>query len=171
MLCRIWTLQVRLVDDVHVDDPDRADASGRQVQGGRRTQPAARAQTQHLGIEQLQLALFAHLGQQQVPLVAVALRRLEHRRLLPVTTLVLPPVEATVHRDHVAVVERRQRLRSERRANTARAHGDDLGVLGGNAVLDVALELATWDVNRAGDGPLFVLVGLADIEQGPALRE
>ena len=54
-------LQVRLVDDVHVDDAERADARGREVQRGRRAE-AAGAEQQHLGVEQLQLALLADLG-------------------------------------------------------------------------------------------------------------
>ena len=65
-------LQVGLVDDVHVDDADGAHAGGRQVQRGRRAE-AAGAEQQHLGVEQLELALLAHLGQQEVALVAVAL--------------------------------------------------------------------------------------------------
>ena len=65
-------LQVRLVDDVHVDDADRADAGRREVHRRRRAEPAG-AEQQHLGVEQLELALLAHLGQQEVALVAVAL--------------------------------------------------------------------------------------------------
>ena len=52
--------------------PMRADAGGGQVERGRRAEPAG-AEQQHLGVEQLQLALLADLGQQQVALVAVAL--------------------------------------------------------------------------------------------------
>ena len=48
-------LQVRLVDDIHVDDADRADAGSRQVERGRRAE-AAGAEQQHPGVEQLQLA-------------------------------------------------------------------------------------------------------------------
>ena len=65
-------LQVGLVDHVHVDDAERADAGRGQVERGRRAE-AAGAEQQHLDVEQLQLALLAHLGQQQVALVAVAL--------------------------------------------------------------------------------------------------
>ena len=65
-------LEVRQVDLVVVDDPERADAGGRQVQRRRRAE-AAGAQQQHLGVEQLLLALDADLGDQQVAGVAVAL--------------------------------------------------------------------------------------------------
>ena len=48
-------LQVRLVDDVRVDDPERADAGRREVERRRRAEPA-RADQQHARVEQLQLA-------------------------------------------------------------------------------------------------------------------
>ena len=50
------------------------DAGRGQVERGRRAE-AAGAEQQHLGVEQLRLALVADLGQQQVALVAVALVR------------------------------------------------------------------------------------------------
>ncbi len=75
-------LQVGLVDDVHVDDAERAHAGGGQVEGGRRPQ-APGTEEQHLGVEQLELARLAHLGQEQVALVAVALGRGEGLRRLP----------------------------------------------------------------------------------------
>ena len=65
-------LQVREVDHVVVDDPERAHAGGRQVEGGGRAE-AAGAEQQHLGVEQLLLALGTDLGDQQVARVAVAL--------------------------------------------------------------------------------------------------
>ena len=72
-------LEVRLVDDVHVDDAERADAGGREVERGRRAEPAG-AEQQHLGVEQLLLALVADLGQEQVALVPVALLGRERGR-------------------------------------------------------------------------------------------
>ena len=75
-------LQVRRVDHVHVDDAERADAGGAEVQRGGRAE-ATGAEQQHLGVEQLVLTLLAHLGQQQVALVAVALLGGEGRRDLP----------------------------------------------------------------------------------------
>ena len=65
-------LQVREVDDVVVDDPERADAGRGEVQRRRRAEPAG-AEQQHLGVEQLLLALDADLRQQQVARVALAL--------------------------------------------------------------------------------------------------
>ena len=113
-------LQVRVVDHVHVDDADGADPGRGQVQGGRRAEPAG-AQQQHLGVEQLELALLADLGQQQVALVAVALLGAEGARRLPLAALVLPLVEAAGHRDHVGVAELGQRLGREGRAHAAGA--------------------------------------------------
>ena len=65
-------LQVGDVDDVVVDDAERADAGGGEVERGRRAQ-AAGAEQQDLGVEQLPLALDADLGQQEVARVALAL--------------------------------------------------------------------------------------------------
>ena len=65
-------LEVREVDDVVVDDAERADAGGGEVERGRRAE-AAGAEQQHLGVEQLELALEADLGHEQVARVALAL--------------------------------------------------------------------------------------------------
>ena len=55
-------LEVRRVDDVHVDDADRADASGGEVEGGGGPETAG-AEQEDLGVEQLQLPLDVDLGQ------------------------------------------------------------------------------------------------------------
>jgi len=62
-------LQVRLVDDVRVDDPEPADARGREIQSRRRPEPTG-ADQQDPGVEQPQLSLLADLRDQQVPAVA-----------------------------------------------------------------------------------------------------
>ena len=72
-------LEVRVVDDVGVDDPERPDARGGEVERGRRAEPA-RADQQDARVEQLLLPLLADLGDQQVARVALALRRRERRR-------------------------------------------------------------------------------------------
>ena len=69
-------LEVRLVDDVRVDDPEPADTGRGEVQRRGRAE-AAGADQQHLGVEQLQLPCFADLGDQQVAAVARAPRRVE----------------------------------------------------------------------------------------------
>ena len=55
-------LQVRGVDDVHVDDPDGAHPGRGQVERGRRAE-SARTEEQDPGVEQLELTLLPHLGQ------------------------------------------------------------------------------------------------------------
>ena len=65
-------LQVGGVDDVVVDEADRADPGGGEVERGRRAEPAG-AEQQHLRVQQLQLAVDADLGEQGVARVAVAL--------------------------------------------------------------------------------------------------
>ena len=69
-------LEVRLVDHVEVDDADRADPGGRQVEqaGGAKT---AGPDEQDARLEQLGLAADAHLGDQEVAAVALLLRRRE----------------------------------------------------------------------------------------------
>ncbi len=65
-------LEVREVDHVVVDEPDRADAGRGQVERRRRAE-AAGAEQQHLRVEQLELALEADLGHEDVARVALAL--------------------------------------------------------------------------------------------------
>ena len=65
-------LEVGDVDHVVVDDAERPDAGGGEVERGRRAE-AAGAEQQHLGVEQLLLALDADLGEQEVARVALAL--------------------------------------------------------------------------------------------------
>src|SRR5699024_5584045 len=74
-------LEVGRVDGVVVDDPERADARGSEVEGGWRTEPAG-ADQEDARVEQLLLALLADFGDEQVPRVAAALLRLERARQL-----------------------------------------------------------------------------------------
>ena len=74
-------LEVAQVDHVRVDDAQRAHARGGEVERGGRAQPA-RAQQQHLGLEQLRLTLLADLGEDEVAAVALLLGGGEHQRLL-----------------------------------------------------------------------------------------
>ena len=66
-------LKVRLVDRVVVDDPERADAGGCEVERGRRAEPA-RADQEDARLEKLELPLLADLGDQEMAAVAAALR-------------------------------------------------------------------------------------------------
>ena len=69
-------LEVGLVHDVVVDDPEPADAGRGEVERRRRAEPAG-ADQQHARVEQLQLAGLADLGDQDVTAVALALVGLE----------------------------------------------------------------------------------------------
>jgi len=80
------SLEVRQLHLVVVGDPDGADAGGREVLDDRRTEPA-RAEHEHLGVEQGLLALGAHVVHDDVSGVAVELGGIEveiaHCRPLP----------------------------------------------------------------------------------------
>ena len=65
-------LQVRLVDDVVVDDAERADAGGGEVEQ-RRAAEAARADDEHLGVLEPLLAGHADVRDDEVPAVAADL--------------------------------------------------------------------------------------------------
>ncbi len=65
-------LKVRGADDVDVDQADHPHARGREVQRDRAAQPA-RADAQHLRVEQFLLTFDADFGEDQVALVAVDL--------------------------------------------------------------------------------------------------
>ena len=97
-------LQVRLVDDVGVDDPERADAGRSEVErrGGAE---AAGADQEDLRVEQLQLALLADLGDQDVTRVAGALLGRERARQHDLAAVSLPVGDAADQRVHVLVAE------------------------------------------------------------------
>ena len=65
-------LEIRDVDGVAVHQPERADAGRRQVERGRRAEPAG-ADQEHLGAQQPALALVADLIQEEVAAVALDL--------------------------------------------------------------------------------------------------
>ncbi len=160
-------LQVRLVDHVHVDDAERADAGRGQIERRRRPEPA-RTEQQHLRVEQLQLADLAHLGQQQVALIAVALGRGERLGRRPRAALVLPLVEPADHRLHVGVPRSAIVLAAKAERTPAGAVDDDRRRLVGQLALDLELEVAPGQVDGVGNGALLVLVGLAHVEEGHA---
>jgi hypothetical protein len=97
-------LEVGEIDDVVVDDPERADAGRRQVERGRRAEPA-RAEQQHLRLEQLLLPALADLGDEQVARVALALLRAERLGHLDLVAAVLPQRDPAGHRLDVLVAE------------------------------------------------------------------
>ena len=75
-------MQVGLVDDVEVDEPERAHPGGREIQRGRRAEPA-RAHEQHAARLQLRLSLGADLGKDQMARIALELFLRERRGVEP----------------------------------------------------------------------------------------
>jgi len=65
-------LQIRRVDDVHVDDAEGSDSRRREVQGRRRSE-ATRAEQEDLRLEQPLLTGLADLGKEDVAAVPDAL--------------------------------------------------------------------------------------------------
>ena len=118
-------LEVRVVDDVRVDDPDRPYTRRSEVEGGGRAE-AAGADQQHAGVEQALLALLADLWDQQVAPVARPLRRRERGRHDDLVAVPLPAGEAVREVDHILVAERVEVARRERRARAALAVDDEL---------------------------------------------
>ena len=158
-------LQVRRVDDVHVDDAERPDAGGREVQRGRGAE-AARAEQEHLALEELLLAGLADLGQEDVAAVAVALLGVEDGGRDPRPALVLPAPEAAGHRDDVGVAELLERLGRERGAVAARAVDDDRACPSAPSLPSTWLSRWPRGMNTApGIDALLVLVVLADVEE------
>ena len=165
-------LEVRLVDDVRVDDPERAHACGGEVERGRRAE-AARAHEEHPRVEDSLLPVLPDLGDQEVPAVARALLAGEDARDRHVEAVPLPVAEAAGEVDDVLVAELAERLRGEGRARAGGAVDDELARLVGDEALDPLLEPAASRVDRARDVAFLPLVRLAhvDEERGVGRRE
>jgi len=158
-------LQVGLVDDVGVDDPERSDARGGEVERGGRAEAAGTDQ-EDPGLEQLQLPFFADLRDQQMAAVAGALLRGKRAgRDLEWVAVALPVVDAAGQRDDVLVPELLEGSSCERRAVAGGAVRDDrLGAVG-DRLLDPRFEPAARKVDGAGDVALVPLLALADVEE------
>ena len=158
-------LEVRLVDDVGVDDSEGADAGCGEVERGRGAE-AAGADQQDPRLEQLQLALFADLRNQKVAAVTRTLLGAESTgRDVQWVAMALPVVDAAGQRDDVLVPELLERPRRERRAVACGAVGDDLLGTVGDGALDPRLEPATGKVDGTGDVTLVPFLALADVEE------
>ena len=157
-------LEVADVDDVEVDDADRPDAGGGEVERGRRAEPAG-ADEQRLRAEQLRLARRADLGDQQVAAVALLLLGGEDDRRLELEAGALPGLEAAA--------TSRRRSCSPSRASVWAANSErtppaqyriDRGVAVGRDALDLLLDVALGDVGGAGQVALLPLGRLADVD-------
>ena len=164
-------LQVGEVDLVVVDDAERADARGGEVERGRGAEPAG-AEQQHLGVEQLGLALGADLGEQDVAAVALLLLGGQHLGDLDLVAAVLPQRDPARHRAHVGEAEQLgQRVRGERGALTGGAVEDDRLVAVGHRGVDPGLEVPARHVDRARDVAAVPLLGLAHVDQRDPVPE
>ena len=157
-------LQVGGVDDVVVDEADRADAGGGEVERGRRAEPAG-AEQQHLGVQQLDLAVDPDLGQQRVARVAVALLGGHAGGGDDRQPLLLPGEDAAGHRGDVVVAERLQLRGGDDGAVAGAAVEDRAGRLVGRGRLDLVGEQARRHELAALEVGLLVLVRLAGVDQ------
>src|SRR5204862_360298 len=105
-------LEVGLGDGVVGGDAEPADGGGCEIEGGGGAE-AGGADEQHARVEQLQLALLADLGDEQVPAVPLPLRAVEGARKLRREAVPLPVGEAAGEVDHVLVAELLERLGRE----------------------------------------------------------
>ncbi len=92
-------LQVGPVDHVEIDDAERTDTGGRQVERGRRAEPA-RAHEQHPCCLQFALALDSHVGKNEVPRVAQDLIVRQFGQLLGHDRALLPTAGNARHNGH-----------------------------------------------------------------------
>src|SRR5204862_4567397 len=129
------------------------DARRGQVERGGRAEPAG-ADQEDPRLEQLELALVADLGDQQVAAVAAALLRRERLRELRREAVALPVGVAAGERPDALVAELLERLRGERRAAARGAVHEDRPVAIRQLLLDARLEVPARDVDRAGDVPV-----------------
>ena len=157
-------LQVGVVDDVCVDDPERADAGRGEVERRGRAEPAG-ADQERAGREQPLLARLADLRDQQVAGVAAPLVRRERLRCLDLEAVPLPVGEPAGERRDVLVAELAERLRCEGRARAAGAVEDDLRGAVGDEPFDPRLELTTGDMERAGHGAFLPFLALAHVDE------
>src|SRR5207248_655507 len=116
-------------------------------------------------VEQLQLALFPDLGDEQMAAVALALLAVERARQLRGEAAALPVGVAAGERGDALVPELAERLRRERRAVAAGAVQEDRLRVVGRGLLDPRLEEPARDVDRARDPALRPLVQLADVDE------
>jgi hypothetical protein len=97
------------------------------------------------------------------------LGRRHARRLLDRVLEILPAHEAGVGAEHVGVAELGQCLGRERAARAAGAVQNDLGVLVGQLLLGLHLEVRPGDVDRTRDEPRAKFVLLAHVHQREGL--
>ncbi len=162
-------LQVRLVDDVRVDDPERADARRREIERRGGAEPAG-ADEEDARIEQALLPVLADLGDEEMPAVARALLGREGARDRDLEPVPLPLREAAGEVDDVLVAQFGERLGRESGARPGGAVDDEGVPLVGYEALDALLEPPAARVDRTGDVAFVPLVRLADVDEERCVR-
>ena len=142
----------------------RADPGCGKVERGRRAEPAG-AEQQHLGVQQLQLAVDPNLGQQRVARVAVALLGGHPLGGEDRQPLLLPGEDAAGHRGDVLVAERLHLLGRLVGAVAAAAVEDRAGRFVGCGAGDLVGQQAGRHKLAAIEVSLLVLVRLAGVDQ------
>ena len=161
-------LEVGEIDDVPIDDADGPDPRRGQVIARRAAEPTG-ANEQDPRFQQLHLPLDAHLGDRDVPLVAIHICLVESRRHLDRQPVSLPLLEAAGHGGDIGVAEPPEALGRQQRPHTTGAMYDDLRAVVRHRLLDLHLQETARDVLPAGNTPSPVLLGLADIDQHEVL--
>ena len=156
-------LEIAAVDVVVVDDADRPHPGGCQIERRRRTQPAG-ADQQHAGIQQLDLAGLAQVGQDEMAGVAFALVGPQKPGDVELKPGVLPAIEPARHRVDAAVAQLLQVVGRQQATHTAGAIEDDHRLAIRLQALDLQLEKAAAKVEGAGQVPLHPFVVLADVD-------
>ena len=157
-------LQVRFVDDVGVDNPERTDTGSGEIECRGGTQ-AARSNQENPCVEELALAFLTNLGDQQVPAVAPALIRGQGLWDTPRQPGRFPSTEATGHRGHVAIAQVAERLGAEDGTDAAGAIDDQGRVMVANSLLDPHLQESARNVHGARNNPLVDLVLFTDVDE------
>ena len=157
-------LQVGGVDHVVVDQADRADARGGEVERGRRAEPAG-AEQQHLRVQQLDLAVDADLGEQGVARVALALLGGHAGGGDDREALLLPGDDPAGDRGDVGVAHRLQLGGGDAGAVAGAAVDDRAGGLVGRDRADLVGEHRRRHQRATVEVGLLVLVGLARVDQ------
>ena len=158
------SLEIGHIDDVVVDDADRAHPGGRQIEGGGRSETAG-ADQEHPRIEQPGLAGLAHFGEQQVTAVAAALVAPEGEGSIPLPALALPALDAARQRADVGVAESSSdSAASADRSPTAQYRMISVAGSGTRPAM-VLSRTPAGDVGGVADGAELVLVALAHVDE------
>ncbi len=159
------SLEVRLVDDVVVHDPEPSDARGRQVESRRGAEPAG-ADEEDARLQHPLLPRLADLRDQQVPAVAAPLIVVQPGRHLDGQPGPLPGHDPSRKRYGVVVSGLGQGIGNTQRPVSVGAVDDQRTFA---VLLQLAAELAHRDPERPVDPPGLPFPALADVHEERAI--